>query len=99
VGQDYHDSSREALRLCYNGGDMSRLAAVKKAQARAFRARWAAVNAAEREELRNTPLDLKLKQLVALMSSVGEFGWNAALAREEAEARERWNRLRKAYRV
>lgn len=87
------------MRLCYNGFDMSRRVTISKMQARAFRARWAAVSAAEREELRNTPLERKLQQLVALMSSVAEMGWDASLAGEEAEARERWNQLRKAYRV
>ncbi len=64
--------------------------------ARAFRTRWEMVNAAERAELRATPLDRKLRQLATLMSSVEPLGWTEALAAEEAEVRERWNRLRAA---
>jgi len=52
------------------------------------------VNAAEQEELRVTPLDLKIRQLAALMASVKSLGWTEALANEEAEVRQRWNRLR-----
>jgi len=62
--------------------------------ARAFRARWEMVNAAERAELRMTPLDRKLRQLAALMASVQPLGWTEALAAEEDEVRRRWNRLR-----
>lgn len=52
------------------------------------------VNAAERAELRATPLDGKLRQLAALMASVQSLGWTEVLAKEEAEVRIRWNRLR-----
>jgi len=54
------------------------------------------VNAAERVELRTTPLDRKLRQLAALMASVQSLGWTDALAAEEAEVRAHWNRLRVA---
>jgi hypothetical protein len=54
------------------------------------------VNAAERTELLATPLDRKLRQLAALMTSVQSLGWTEALAAEEAEVRTRWNRLRAA---
>ncbi len=67
-----------------------------KAEARAFRTRWETVNAAERTELRATPLEHKLRQLAALMASVEPLGWTKALAAEEAEVRDRWNRLRRA---
>lgn len=72
---------------------------ITKAEARSFKRRWKAVNAAEREELRATPAAHKFRQLAALMASVGELGWTEALAAEEAEVRDRWNRLRRAYRV
>ena len=65
-----------------------------RAEARAFRARWAMVNAAERAELQATPLDRKLRQLAALMASVEPLGWTKALAAEDAQVRARWNRLR-----
>jgi len=67
-----------------------------RADARAFRTRWERVNAVERAELRATPLAHKLRQLAALMASVEPLGWTEALAAEEAEVRERWNRLRAA---
>jgi len=65
-------------------------------EARAFQTRWEKVNAAERAELRTTPLVHKLRQLAVLMASVEPLGWTEALAAEEAEVRERWNRLRAA---
>ncbi len=72
---------------------------ITKAVARAFKARWEAVNAAERQELRATPMTAKLRQLAALMGSAEELGWTDALAAEEAEVRDRWNRLRRARRA
>jgi hypothetical protein len=68
-------------------------------EARAFVARWRLVNEAEREELRATPMELKLRQLAAMMASVDQIGWTEALAAEQAEVRERWKQLRKAYGV
>jgi hypothetical protein len=70
-----------------------------KAEARAFKARWRAVNAAEVEELRRTPAIHKLQQLAALMASVERFGWTQALAAGEAEVRERWCQLKRVYGV
>ena len=70
-----------------------------KTEANAFKARWAAVNRAELEELRAATLDEKIGQLAALMSSVEKMGWSEALASEASEVRERWSRLRKAYRA
>jgi hypothetical protein len=58
----------------------------------AFRGRWAAVNAAEEEETRRTPISVKLHQLSALMASAGSFGW--VEVPEEEQVRERWLRLR-----
>jgi len=72
---------------------------ITKSEARAFRTRWEIVNNAERQELRNIPVIEKFRQLVALMSSVEELGWTKALAAEEKEVRERWNKLRKYYHV
>lgn len=68
--------------------------ALSRKEAQAFRRRWEMVNAAERAELRATPLDDKLRQLAALMASVQSLGWTDVLAEEEAEVRVRWNRLR-----
>ena len=67
-----------------------------KTEARRYRKRWQAVNAAERRELRATPIKLKFLQLAALMASAKKFGWDGSLAAEEAEVRDRWSRLRKS---
>ena len=65
-----------------------------RAEAQTFQARWELVNAAEQAELQSTPLERKLSQLAALMDSAEPLGWTEALKAEEAEVRERWNRLR-----
>lgn len=67
-----------------------------KTEARRYRKRWQAVNAAERRELRATPIKLKFLQLAALMASAKKLGWDRSLAAEEAEVRDRWSRLRKS---
>lgn len=72
---------------------------ITKAEAKAFKARWEAVNAAEREELQRTSMSDKLRQLAALMVSGRELGWTDLLMEDETEVWERWNRLRKAYQV
>jgi hypothetical protein len=68
-----------------------------KADGRAWLRRWRLVNRQEREELRHTSLEVKLRQLAALMFSSTQLGWNDKLASEEILARERWLRLRRAY--
>lgn len=40
-----------------------------KSETKAFKARWARVNAAERKELRTTSIELKAGQTAALMAS------------------------------
>ncbi len=69
---------------------------ITKREARAYRSRWKAVNAAELEELRRTPIAKKLLQLSALMGSVKQLGWTRAFKKEEAQVRKRWMRLRKS---
>jgi transcriptional regulator with XRE-family HTH domain len=68
---------------------------ISKGEAQAFKRRWAAVNAAEREELAFTPLHEKFYQVAALMASGQKLGWAEALAAEEKLVRERWARLRR----
>lgn len=70
-----------------------------KAEAAVFKTQWSAVNAAEVEELRATSVKQKARQLAALMASVEQLGWAKTLASEESEVRNRWNRLRRAYRA
>ena len=64
-----------------------------------FKKRWEAVNAAEIEELRRTPISQKMQQLASLMGLVKELGWYKILSEGEAELRNRWNRLKDAYHV
>jgi len=71
---------------------------ITRKEARAFRKRWEAINAAEREELRAMSMEEKLRQLAALMASRDLFDRTEEM-KGEAEVRERWNRLRKAFRV
>lgn len=67
---------------------------LSKEQGQAYKSRWKIVAETELQELRESNPEDKLRQLWALMSSVSELGWTQALAREEIEVRERWNRLR-----
>jgi len=68
------------------------------ADGRAFRARWARVRQAERDELAATPIEVKLQQLAALMASAHALGWDAALAVEDELVWQRWQALRAARR-
>jgi hypothetical protein len=70
-----------------------------KAEAQAWKARFEALNDYEREELRNTGLEVKLRQLTELMQWVRTFGWQERLAEGENEVRDRWIRLKKPYSV
>jgi hypothetical protein len=67
-----------------------------KEEAKAWKARWERVNAAEREELRATPPEVRLRQLGTLMEWARVFGWTDALTAGEQEVRARWKRLREA---
>ena len=69
---------------------------ITTAEAQAFRDRWACLNAAEKDELRRTPISLKLRQLAALMASARLFARPEADDREADEVRARWRRLRRA---
>ena len=75
--------------------DTGRPTRMTKAEAQAFKARWALVNAAERKEMRTTPTALKLRQLSTLMDAATSLGWVEDLAAGEAEVRQRWNQLRR----
>ena len=72
-------------------------AKLTKAEAQAFRDRWRRVNAREEEEMRNTSLDVKLQQFNTLLAWAHQMGWTEALGEGEAEVRQRWARLRKAF--
>ena len=61
-----------------------------KEEALAFEARWRLVNDTINEEIRTTPVEMKLKQLGALVASVYALGWDEKLREGEDEVRERW---------
>lgn len=67
------------------------------AEARAWQRRWELVNRREIEELRATPVDVKFRQLEALMQSVDQMGWREGLEEGIEEVRERWNKPRRIY--
>lgn len=70
---------------------------ISKKEALAFRKRWRRVNAHEIEEMRAASLELKWQQFNSLLALGRELGWTEELRKGEAEVRERWVRLRKAY--
>ena len=72
---------------------------ISKAEAEAFRTRWALVNARQRDLLRQMSLEEKLRQVAILMASAKALGWEHKLAEGDAEVRDRWARLRKAFHV
>jgi len=72
---------------------------IPKAEAKAFKKRWERVNAAQRHELRQTSLSKKILQLASLMASVKAMRWDKSLSKEVTAVRNRWKRLRKAYRA
>jgi len=68
-----------------------------KAEAKAWKARFEALNELEREELRKTTFEAKLRQLVTLMQWGWAFGWQKCPTEGEDEVRDRWIRLKKHY--
>lgn len=71
---------------------------LSKAEARAYQRRWKLVNAREVDELLATSIDVKWQQFNTLLRWAHAFGWSDSRAREDAEVRARWIRLRKALR-
>jgi hypothetical protein len=72
------------------------MAALSPEQARAFRHRWALVEARQREEQRSETLEEKLDALQRLMLSARDFAWDEALD-DDAPVRARWARLRQRH--
>jgi chromosome condensin MukBEF MukE localization factor len=68
---------------------------ISKSDAQAYLDRWSMVRDAERDELRIMPMELKAKQLAALMESRALFGDDLKRQKEVEEVRARWARLRK----
>jgi hypothetical protein len=66
-----------------------------KHEAWAFKQRWDAINAAERQELAPTPMVQKFRQVEALIASARQLGWTGSPVKDEREVWERWARLRR----
>jgi len=72
------------------------MASITPDEARAYADRWAAAEAFELEELRRTPMNTKLLQLAALMTSRDLFADDPQRNAEVLAVRERWAQLRLA---
>lgn len=59
--------------------------------------RWEFVNKREREELRRTSPEERLRIVSGLMLSAKKFGWDKKLEKETEAVRERWIRLKEIY--
>ena len=71
---------------------------ISKIQARAFQKRWDSVNAEEIKQLRKTPIAHKLQQLNALWAWGKRLYGSKADTNGAEKVRERWVKLRRAYR-
>ena len=70
------------------------MAAITPAEARAYLKRWELVREIELIELRRTSMDVKLRQLSALMASRGIFGVDPNREQGVQLVRDRWACLR-----
>ncbi len=68
-----------------------------KAEAKAFRERWQAVNEFTDEEIRNTPAARKLQQLSSLYNFAVSMNWLDKLGLDEEQVWIRWQELRRRY--
>lgn len=72
------------------------MGSVSPEDARQYLERWKLVEEREITELRNTPIDIKARQLGALMASRHLFREDPDRERGIREVQARWARLRKA---
>jgi hypothetical protein len=72
------------------------MAAITPAEAQAYFKRWELVKEIELIELRRTSMDVKLRQLSALMASRGLFGVDSERENGVRLVRDRWACLRQA---
>jgi len=68
-----------------------------KEAAAEYRRRWQAVHEAEIDEIRQTPLTTKLRQLSVLVESRNLFAAEPDVPPQDAEVLDRWNRIRRYY--
>jgi hypothetical protein len=69
--------------------------AMTKAEAKAWRERWHLVNEFQREELRRTPVGVKVRQLAAMMDMAHALDWQTSTPAELERVRARWCQLKK----
>jgi hypothetical protein len=74
------------------------MAAINPTEAQAYFKRWELVEEIELVELRRTSMDVKLRQLSALMASRGLFGVDPDRENGVQLVRDRWACLRQALR-
>jgi hypothetical protein len=72
------------------------MTAITPAEARAYCNRWELVKEVELIELRRTSMDIKLRQLSALMASRGVFGVDPERESGVQLVRDRWALLQRA---
>ncbi|MCI0491032.1 MAG: hypothetical protein L0229_30955 [Blastocatellia bacterium] len=65
-----------------------------KEEARLFKARWQLANERIVEEIRSTPVSVKLQQLAEMYDAGRSLGWSKKLKADEQKVRERWLRLK-----
>ncbi|MBK8316947.1 MAG: hypothetical protein IPL01_24225 [Acidobacteria bacterium] len=68
-----------------------------KEQAREYIDRWRLVNEHIKQEIRETPPELKLKQMAAIFGAAEYLGWKAPPSHDDEQASERWRILREIY--
>jgi len=74
------------------------MAALTAEQAKKYLDRWKLVHEAEIQELRNSAMDVKARQLSVLMASADLFAKDHNRQKEVDVVRERWARIRRALR-
>jgi|ERR1700722_16764748 len=79
-------------------GIITFMAAITPTEAQAYFKRWELVREIELVELRRTSMDVKLRQLSALMASRGLFGLDPEREKGVHLVRDRWASLRQALR-
>ncbi len=75
------------------------MSSISPKDAKLYIERWALANQREIEELRATPIAVKLRQLISLMASASVFHDSVARRIDEEEVRARWQKIKSAYRV
>lgn len=67
-----------------------------KEEAFLFKLRWRLANERIRQEVRDTPVLTRLRQLSTMFAAGASLGWSMRMRVGEDEIQERWQRLREA---